>query len=65
VARDTRIAIYQQLQRYVADQAYMIYPYSSGAVELIRDFVKGYISLPGAQPGSRSRHFFKQVWLDR
>jgi hypothetical protein len=27
--------------------------------------VKGYISLPGAQPGSRSRQFFKQTWLDR
>ncbi len=65
IERDKRIAIYQQLQRYVADQAYMLYPYSYGAVELVRDFVKGYVSLPGAQPGSRSRQYFKQVWLDK
>jgi len=30
---------------------------------VLRDTVKGYISIPGAQPGSRSRHFFKQTWL--
>lgn len=65
IDRDKRIAIYQQLQRYVAEQAYMIWPYSSGAVELMRDFVKGYVSLPGAQPGSRSRQFFKTIWLDK
>jgi peptide/nickel transport system substrate-binding protein len=63
--RDKRIAIYQQLQRYIADQAYMLYIYASGAVELLRDFVRGYISLPGAQPGSRSRQYFKTVWLDK
>ncbi|MDR7521547.1 MAG: ABC transporter substrate-binding protein [Armatimonadota bacterium] len=63
--REKRVAIYQQLQRYFADQAYMIYPYASGAVELLRDFVKGYVSIPGAQPPSRSRQFFKQVWLDK
>ncbi len=65
IDRDKRIAIYQQLQRHAAEQAYMIFIYASGAVELVRDVVKGYVSLPGAQPGSRSRQFFKQVWLDK
>ncbi|MDR7417792.1 MAG: ABC transporter substrate-binding protein [Armatimonadota bacterium] len=63
--RNKRIAIYQQLQRHIADQAYMLHPYADGAVELLHENVRGYVSLPGAQPGSRSRHFFKQVWLDR
>ena len=49
----------------MADQAYLIFPYASGATEALRDTVKGYVSIPGAQPGSRSRHFFKQAWLDR
>jgi peptide/nickel transport system substrate-binding protein len=65
IDREKRIAIYQQLQRHAAEQAYMIFIYASGAVELVRDAVKGYVSLPGAQPGSRSRQFFKQVWLER
>jgi peptide/nickel transport system substrate-binding protein len=65
IARDKRIAVYQQLQRHIADQAYMIHPYASGAVEIMREPVRGYVSLPGAQPGSRSRQFFKQVWLDK
>ena len=63
--RDKRIAIYRDLQRHMADQAYLIFPYASGATEALRDTVKGYISIPGAQPGSRSRHFVKQAWLDR
>jgi peptide/nickel transport system substrate-binding protein len=63
--RDKRIAIYRDLQRHMADQAYLVFPYASGATEALRDTVKGYISIPGAQPGSRSRHFFKQAWLDR
>jgi peptide/nickel transport system substrate-binding protein len=63
--RAKRIAVYQELQKHFADQAYMIFPYASGATELLRDTVKGYVSIPGAQPPSRSRQFFKQVWLDR
>jgi peptide/nickel transport system substrate-binding protein len=65
VDRNRRVAIYQELQRHFADQAYMIFPYASGATELLLDTVKGYISIPGAQPPSRSRQFFKQVWLER
>jgi len=63
--RIKRITIYGDLQRHMADQAYLIFPYASGATEALRDTVKGYVSIPGAQPGSRSRHFFKQAWLDR
>jgi len=63
--RDKRIAIYRDLQRHMADQAYLIFPYASGATEVLRETVKGYVSIPGAQPGSRSREFFKQTWLDR
>jgi len=65
IERDKRIGIYQQMQRHIAEQAYMIFVYASGAVELMRDVVKGYVSLPGAQPGSRSRQYFSQVWLDK
>jgi peptide/nickel transport system substrate-binding protein len=61
--RDKRIAVYRELQQHMADQAYLIFPYASGATEALRDTVKGYVSLPGAQPGSRSRQFFKQTWL--
>jgi peptide/nickel transport system substrate-binding protein len=63
--RGKRVAIYQELQKHFADQAYMIFPYASGATELLLDTVKGYVSLPGAQPPSRSRQFFKQVWLEK
>jgi len=63
--RDKRIAIYRDLQRHMADQAYLIFPYASGATEVLRETVKGYLSISGAQPGSRSRLFFKQTWLDR
>jgi peptide/nickel transport system substrate-binding protein len=63
--RTRRIAIYQELQKHFADQAYMIFPYASGAVELLLETVKGYVSIPGAQPPSRSRQFFKQVWLEK
>ena len=63
--RDKRVAIYRDLQRHMADQAYLIFPYASGATEVLRDSVKGYTSIPGTQPGSRSRHFFKETWLDR
>jgi peptide/nickel transport system substrate-binding protein len=63
--RDKRVAIYRDLQRHMADEAYLVFPYASGATEALRDAVKGYVSLPGAQPGSRSRQFFKQTWLDR
>ena len=63
--RTRRIAIYQELQKHFADQAYMIFPYASGAVELVLETVKGYVSMPGAQPPSRSRQFFKQVWLEK
>ena len=62
--RDKRAAIYRDLQRHMADQAYLIFPYASGATEVLRESVKGYTSIPGTQPGSRSRHFFKQTWLD-
>ena len=65
VDRDKRVAIYQDLQRHMADQAYLVFPYASGAIEVLRDTVKGYVSIPGAQPGSRSRLFFKQTWLER
>ena len=61
--REKRITIYRDLQQHMADQAYLVFPYASGATEVLRDTVKGYISIPGAQPGSRSRHFFKQTWL--
>ncbi len=63
--RDKRVAIYQDLQRHMADQAYLVFPYASGAIEALRDTVKGYVSIPGTQPGSRSRLFFKQTWLER
>jgi peptide/nickel transport system substrate-binding protein len=63
--RDKRVAIYRDLQRHMADQAYLIFPYASGATEVLRETVKGYLSISGAQPGSRSRLFFKQTWLDR
>jgi peptide/nickel transport system substrate-binding protein len=63
--RDKRIAVYRDLQRHMADQAYLVFPYASGATEVLRDTVKGYLSIPGAQPGSRSRLFFKQTWLER
>jgi peptide/nickel transport system substrate-binding protein len=63
--RDKRVVIYQDLQRHMAEEAYLIFPYASGATEALRDTVKGYVSIPGAQPGSRSRQFFKQTWLDR
>jgi peptide/nickel transport system substrate-binding protein len=63
--RDKRVAIYRDLQRHMAEEAYLIFPYASGATEALSDSVKGYVSLPGAQPGSRSRQFFKQTWLDR
>ena len=43
----------------------MIFPYASGATELMLDSVKGYVSIPGAQPPSRSREFLKQVWLEK
>src|SRR4030095_13367160 len=61
--REKRVAIYRDLQRHMAEEAYLIFPYASGATEALRDTVKGYISLPGAQPGSRSRQFFQQAWL--
>jgi peptide/nickel transport system substrate-binding protein len=63
--RAKRVATYQELQKYFADQAYMIFPYASGATELLLDTVKGYVSMPGAQPPSRSRQIFKQVWLEK
>jgi len=47
--RAKRVAIYQELQKHFADQAYMIFPYASGATELLLDTVKGYVSIPGAQ----------------
>jgi len=65
VNREKRVQIYQELQRYFADKAYMIYPYASDATELLRDTVQGYTSIPGAQPPSRSRQFFKETWLSR
>ena len=48
--RDKRIAIYRDLQRHMADQAYLVFPYASGATEALRDTVKDYVSIPGAQP---------------
>ena len=63
--RTKRVAVYQELQKHFADQAYMIFPYASGATEVLLDTVKGYVSIPGAQPPSRSREFFKQVWLEK
>jgi peptide/nickel transport system substrate-binding protein len=65
IDRDKRVQIYQELQRHMADQAYLVFPYASGAMEVLRDTVKGYASIPGAQPGSRSRIFFTQAWLER
>jgi peptide/nickel transport system substrate-binding protein len=59
----SRGGIYRALQRHVADQAYMIFPYASGATELLDDRVRGYVPMPGAGPGSLSRQSFKQVWL--
>ena len=65
LGKEQRVAIYRELQKHMADQALLIFPYASGATEALRDGVKGYTSIPGAQPGSRSRLFFKQTWLDR
>jgi peptide/nickel transport system substrate-binding protein len=65
VVREKRIQIYQELQQHVADRALMIYPYANDSVELLREAVKGYVSIPGAQPPSRSRQFFKETWLAR
>ena len=59
----SRAGIYRALQWHVADQAYMIFPYASGATEVLDERVKGYVPIPGAGPGSRSRQSFKQVWL--
>jgi peptide/nickel transport system substrate-binding protein len=63
--QDARVQIYQELQRYVADRAYMLFPYAYDNTELIRDVVKGYIPIPGTGPGSRSRIFFREAWLGR
>ena len=39
--RDQRVAIYRDLQRHMADQAYLIFPYASGATEVVREQRQG------------------------
>lgn len=62
---DRRVQIYQELQRYVADRVYMLFPFAYDNTELIRDVVKGYTPIAGTGPGSRSRIFFREAWLSQ
>ena len=62
----SRRAIYQRLERHVAEMAYVVVPYAFDYAELVPDRLQGYASLPGgAPPGTRSRQLLKGAWLDR
>lgn len=56
-----RIQIYKNVQRLVADQAYMIYPYTKPVNwQYVKDYVKGYKATPN---GSFSP--LRYVWLQK
>jgi peptide/nickel transport system substrate-binding protein len=62
--RARRIEIYRRLERRVAEMAYTIVPFAFDYAELIRENVRGYISIPGgAPPGTRSRIYLDHAWL--
>ncbi len=56
-----RIAIYKDVQRLVADQAYMLYPYTKPVNwQYVRDYVKGYVPAPNGSFAS-----LRRVWLQK
>lgn len=56
-----RIKLYRQIQELVADQVYMIYPWTRPVNwQFVRDYVMDYEAMP-----SGSFQFFRQVWLKK
>ncbi|GAB5469332.1 MAG: ABC transporter substrate-binding protein [Rhodospirillales bacterium] len=57
---DKRIEIYKEVQRLIADQVYMLYPFTKPANwQFVRDHVRGY----QAMPSGAYRHL-RYLWLD-
>jgi peptide/nickel transport system substrate-binding protein len=56
-----RIKIYKDVQVLVADQAYMLFPYTKPVNwQFVKDYVKNYTAMP-----SGSYFFFRYLWLDK
>lgn len=63
---DSRIDIYQRLERQVADQVYVIVPFAHDFVDLMVGDYVGYEPLVGgATPGTRSLMPLVETWLRR
>ena len=63
---DARIDIYQQLERQVADQVYVIVPFAHDFIDLMVGDYEGYSPLVGgATPGTRSLMPLVNTWLRR
>lgn len=61
-----RIAIYQELERHVADQALVIVPFAHDFLDLMVGDFEGYAPLPGGgSPGTRSLLPLVDTWLSR
>ncbi len=58
---DERIKIYKDVQRLVADQVYMLYPFTKPTNwQFVRDYVKGYEAMP-----SGTYRDLRYLWLDK
>jgi len=58
---DKRIQIYKDVQRLVADQVYMLYPFTKPANwQFVRDYVKNYEAMP-----SGAYSDLRYLWLDK
>ncbi|MEO1190898.1 MAG: ABC transporter substrate-binding protein [Pseudomonadota bacterium] len=58
---DRRIQIYKDVQRLVADQVYMLYPFTKPANwQFVRDHVKNYEAMP-----SGAYNDLRYLWLDK
>jgi peptide/nickel transport system substrate-binding protein len=58
---EKRIQIYKDVQRLVADQAYMLYPFTKPVNwQYVKDYVKNYQAMP-----SGSYFHTRYLWLDK
>ena len=58
---EKRIRIYKDVQRLVADQVYMIYPYTKPVNwQYVRDYVENYKAMP-----SGTYQYLRYLWLNR
>ena len=56
-----RIKIYKDVQRLIADQVYMLYPFTKPVNwQFIKDYVKNYKAMP-----SGSYQYLRTLWLDK